>query len=248
VVAHGPREGGGEYLILERLPGTSFDNAWPTLTSAERQRIATDLALIVCRLHALPVAGWMENPWVRDVLESHRWRDAYHAPFEVGPLLVQSAIDQRPDQRRLLDNVAEFLEHRSFAFGSTPECFIHTDLHLRNVLVDGNRISGLIDYEGSRLGAPDVELDMLLRSFRTGRIDDDETGAWIAAFRRAYPDLFRVPNLIARLEAYEALWHLVQLHHWKPGDRWMSDPAASLADLLRGDFTARITRLLKDSS
>jgi aminoglycoside phosphotransferase (APT) family kinase protein len=244
VLAAGHRAGGGEYLVLERLPGERLDLAWGSLTTRERERVAGELAAIVQRLHALPAAGWMQNPWVEDVLRSHRWRDAYRPPPGVTPLLIESARGVRPDQQSLLDRVAVFVDQRMPAFGDERDVFLHTDLHFRNLLVDRGRITGLIDFEGSRRGPADVELDMFLRSMRWDSLPVDEARGFIRAFRRAYPAPFAHSRLVARLEVYEALWHLVQFHHWKPGDHWTSDPAESLAEILDGSFAAQVDEVL----
>jgi aminoglycoside 2''-phosphotransferase len=245
VAAHGEREQGGEYLVLERLPGTNLQDAWTDLDPEEQYRIGAGLGDIVRRIHALPVSDWMHNPWVEDVLVSRRWRDAYHAPPEVATELIESAGSMRPETHSLLARIGAFIAERSPAFASNPTAFIHTDLHFRNVVVADGRISGLIDFEGSRLGPADVELDMLSRTFQSG--DEAARLSYINAmsgFRSAYPAIFETPNLVARLEVYEALWHLVQLHHWQPGHRWTTDPADSLELLLQGSFTAHLHQFL----
>jgi aminoglycoside phosphotransferase (APT) family kinase protein len=147
----------------------------------------------------------------------------------------------RPETQFLLAKIADFIAERSCAFASNSMTFVHTDLHFRNVVVAEGRITGLIDFEGSRVGPADVELDMLLRTFQSA--DEASRLSYINAmsgFRSAYPAIFETPNLVARLEVYEALWHLVQLHHWQPGHRWANDPADSLELLLQGSFTAQL--------
>jgi aminoglycoside phosphotransferase (APT) family kinase protein len=125
---------------------------------------------------------------------------------------------------------------------------VHTDLHFRNALVDNGRVSGLIDFEGFRLAPADVELDMLLRSIRwtlasprAGSMDHEMVPRW---FSEEYPALFAHPRLIERLEVYEALWHLVQLHHWTSSAAWTRDPALALDRLLSGDFRCKSLALL----
>lgn len=248
-VASGMRQSGGEYLILERLPGENLERAWPSLDESDRVRIVQELGNIMKSLHALPIANWMHNPWVADVLAKKRWKDAYHAPPELYPLLMDSAVIARPELRPTLDSASLFIAARMFAFIPAPRTFIHTDLHLRNVVVDAGRVTGLIDFEGSRVGARDVELDMLLRSLAPG---DDGSGVrhtgTIAAFASTYPELFSSPHLVARLEVYEALWHLVQIHHWGPGQTWMTDPEEHLEALLAGTFRVRIRRMLDEAN
>lgn len=245
VVAHGAREG-GEFLILERLPGTTVGDAWSSLTTASRRTLVRELAEITRRLHALEPATWMENPWVADAMAG-RFADAYHAPPSLFVPLIASARRVRPDASDVLGGTGGFITTRIDAFagdGATP---VHTDLHVRNVLVDGGRISGLVDFEGFRLVPADVELDMLLRSIRwalaspvAGSMDYGMVPHW---FREGYPGLFAHPRLIERLEVYEALWHLVQLHWYPVGSP--DDPVVPLMAVLDGRFRKAMTELLE---
>lgn len=116
---------------------------------------------------------------------------------------------------------------------------VHTDLHVRNMLVDGDRISGLIDFEGFRLASADVELDMLLRSVRwalaspiTRSPGYEMVPRWLG---EDYPGLFAPPRLIERLEVYGALWHL-------KGSA--SDPAIQMESLLNGQVRETLIDLL----
>ncbi len=77
---------------------------------------------------------------------------------------------------------------------------------------EGDRITALLDFEGTRLGPPDMELDTLLRSIREpqpylGRNPRQDLTAdafaavpsWMAS---TYPALFDHPNLRERLEVH----------------------------------------------
>jgi len=244
VVAHGARDG-GEFLILERLPGTTVDEAWPSMSTASRRAIVRELAGITRHLHTLEPAGWMANPWVLDAMEG-RYADAYHAPPLLFGEMIDSARRARPDASVVLDRTRVFIARRIDAFSGDRDVPVHTDLHMRNVLVDGGRISGLVDFEGFRLAPGDVELDMLLRSVRwavaspEGESLDYQMVPHV--FREGYPGLFAHPRLIERLEVYEALWHLVQLH-WHP-EGSASDPAVLLDSLLNGQVRETLKALL----
>jgi aminoglycoside phosphotransferase (APT) family kinase protein len=85
-----------------------------------------------------------------------------------------------------------------------PTCSPHTDVHGHNVLLTDDVDDGLalLDWEGAHRAAPDLDLDMFLR--------------WAQAAH--YPELFAGTHLRARLEVYDAQWHLVQLlfdAHWR---------------------------------
>lgn len=245
VLAQGRRADAGEYLVLERLPGTTMDEAWPSLSTTSRRALVHELAVITRRLHALEPAAWMANPWVADAMAG-KYADAYHAPPSLFGELVASARWARTDASDVLDRAHAFIAGRIDAFAGDRDVPMHTDLHFRNVLVDEGRVTGLIDFEGFRLAPADTELDMLLRSIQwvlespiTRTMDYEMVPRW---FREVYPGLFAHPRLIERLEVYEALWHLVQLH-WHPAGG-LDDPVHALERLLQGQFRSRTAALL----
>jgi len=191
----------------------------------ERKQVIREFGTIVQRMHETALEDWMHNPWVEEVLARGRWGDAYHAPPQMYPHLIASAASERPDLQSLLDRVLSFISERMFAFGDAPATFIHTDLHFRNVVVDAGRVTGLVDFEGSRIGRRDAELDMLFRSLATDvQASASRFPGAVTALAAAYPDLLSDTHLLAKLEVYEALWQLVQAHHWHPGGTWTIDP------------------------
>lgn len=239
----------GEFLVIERLSGRTLDDVWPTLTMPARRLVMLDLARITMALHAIQVTPEMENPWISDALDIPVFADAYHAPPACCRALIASARNVRPDTRFILDAVQAFVEDRMDAFDHEREpVLVHADLHFRNVLVVETRVTGLIDFEGCRPASPDVELDTLIRFLGAKRqfgsaSTNDYSGA-IGWFREGYPELFARPGLVERLEIYEAMWHLVQLHHWKREYTSLADPVAALSNLLTGVFRRRIIDLL----
>ena len=245
VVASGERESGGEYLVLARLPGDNLERVWPDLSPPARREIGQQLGSHLRALHELSPASWMKNPWVADAVASERWRDAYHAPTETVPQAIEGARGIRPDLTPLLERLGGFVQERVPVCTTGPQGFVHTDVHLRNILVVGSAITGLVDYEGSRIGPLDMELDQFVR-FILDSGDQADTGytPFIAGMRETYPAVFRHPDLIARLEVYEAQWHLVQLHHWHTDATWTTDPAVGIERLIDGVFAAQVHRLL----
>jgi aminoglycoside phosphotransferase (APT) family kinase protein len=245
VVAFGERAGGGEFIILQRLPGENLEDAWPSLSPASRTSIIDELASILRTLHAIPQQSWMRCRWSELANETGDAHNAYHAPPTVAPALNESATTIRPEIGDLLEKAKQFIADRAALFSGDDDVFLHTDIHFRNVIVDQGRITGLIDFEGSRPGPIDIECNMLIRWISSRR--DHAQGTYrtiLADLDRAYPQLLTVPHLATRLEVRELIWMLVQLHHWRPGATWMDDPATAIREVLVGDFRSRINLAL----
>lgn len=245
VLAKGQHDQSGEFIILERLPGSNLQDAWPMLSEKQRRSFSESIGSMILTLHSMPVEDWMQNPWANDAFSTRNARDAYHAPVHEIDWIADSAAVTRPDLLHLVDEVRQFVNRRSHVFELEETCLIHADLHFRNVMVDGDQITGLIDFEGARPAPRSTELDMLFRwLIEENQKAPGEYNGLISGMMSTYPELFDDQELVSKLEIYELLWQLVQLHHWHPGARWMSDPARHIEAVLRGSFGQNVARLL----
>lgn len=235
--------GRGEYLVLTRLPGRSLADAWPDLSPARLRHVGAQVGRIVATLHALPAHEQMRCAWADDAVgPGGDPRDAYHAPPAAVGVLAEAARTCT-DDAVTVDEAAALVTGRltDGAFPSDEaQMFCHLDLHAGNIIVEGDAVTGLVDFEGSRPATPDTDLDMLLRSLRA------RTGgrAFLRGFASAYPKLVEGPRLLDRLEAYEVLWQLVQLLHWEPGATWAPDPRGELRAVFDGRWRREIAALL----
>jgi len=248
VVAHRPHGGTGrrEWLVLERVPGITLAAAWPALGRRERALAARQLGAILHALHQVSVPADVRPPWLDDALAPDGpIRDAYHAPPDRYRDLLAAAEDVPGIDPGVLREVEAFIAERMDAFAPPPaeaEVLVHVDVHFGNIMwddADGGRISALLDFEGARSAAPDLELDTLLRFTREPQLYDwrpvaltrRDLAGFVDWLADAYPALFAHPRLDARLAVYEALWQLVQLLHYAPGSG-APDPWGHLLALL----------------
>lgn len=241
VLAIGKRDPDGEFIILERLPGVNLQDAWPMLTSTPRRALCEDIGSMIRTLHATPLAEWASNPWVDHAMASKNAGNAYHAPVKEFGWLAESAVQTRPDLEPLINQVKQFITANLPLFDEEEPVFVHADLHFRNIMVHEGQISGLIDFEGAQPAPRSTELDMLVR-WLIGQSENDAASYvdLIPGLRSTYSELFGDRHLVSKLEVYELLWHLVQLHHWQPGARWMNDPGEHIDAVLRGTFGEKV--------
>jgi len=248
------RDEAGEWLVSRRLPGDTMASAWPRLDPARRSRVGRMLGSLMRSLHHVPVATSAPRWWI-DAHESPLLRNAYRPRVTLGPALVEAARELPDADQGLLDETAALFDERIGLFASDTEVLVHGDLYGHNILVTmtPSGVSGLLDWEGARTAPADVELDMFLR-WATAADDFPQSPGAPSSIRRgdclelidhvavSYPELFAIPNLKARLEVYDALWHLVQLlldGYWRANDPSATDGRSPTWDRLRALLEGR---------
>jgi aminoglycoside phosphotransferase (APT) family kinase protein len=222
-VGEGP-VAGGEWLVTTTLPGVTLAEAWSGLDGTARRRVGAELGRALRTLHeeADLVA---EAQWWRDAQEAPQLHNAYHPMVRMGPVMVAAARLLPSVDDVVLDEVEAFIDERLPLFEEDIDAFVHSDIHGHNLLVDPatGALTGVLDWEGSHRAAPDEELDMLLRWVQAAHnfparpgdpceIEKGDVLELVDHIGSAYPELLSGPRLRERLELYEALWQLVQLH------------------------------------
>lgn len=245
VVAWGVDDLLGEYLLQTWLPGEPLLRAWLTHPdTATREwwiegyvQALRALQSVSCsapgelpRAPARPGAPAPDPatwPSWRACVE-HRIRRRLHGLHRV------PGVD-----RELLQAVERYLRRHSPALTDGPWCVVHRDLHFGNLLVEGPRVTAVLDFELAEAGPPDYELDTLWRFLDDPAQFAEVGGAahatparfasvW-ARLRRACPPLFAVPHLRVRLSLYaldHALSSLLQLQR----RRGFGEPASAVEE------------------
>jgi aminoglycoside phosphotransferase (APT) family kinase protein len=118
--------------------------------------------------------------------------------------------------RTLLDAVEAFHRNESHALDEGAARLVHRDLHFGNALVEGDRITALLDFEAAVAAPPEYELDQLVRFLRWPQMfltdmPAVDAGAfrdvW-SGLRGAYPELFHARQLGTRLALYALEYEL----------------------------------------
>lgn len=140
LLAHGVIEG-WNYLAMSGLAGARIGDVWPTADRTTRVRLAQQAGALLARLHAVPVAPSEGldptrfrarlSSLARDVAAAHRGRN----------LLAPSP-----------ESIAAYVaEHAELLFQG-DDVLVHADVTDDHLLVEGERITGLIDFGDAQLG------------------------------------------------------------------------------------------------
>ena len=192
---------GWPYLVMGQLPGRRMDEAWPSLSRADRVRLAGEVGGMIAALHALP-AGGATLPYAGVV-----W-DGFIAA-------QRAACVERQTSRRAdpvwVARIPDFLAAVDLSDPRDP-VFLHTEVMPDHMLVDGDgHLSGLVDFEPSMIGAREYEFASVGIFFAAG---DREllAAALDGAGARRDADLARRLLAYALLHRYSHLgWYLERM-------------------------------------
>ena len=152
----GAGDDGGTLLVMERVEGEKAGEYFPDLAAPppeHRRAIGTQLATALAHLHAVPLdtlAGTGLDVHASVSEESlsaavngmaARIGDLTGPPIAAVPLARQWLLDH-------IDDVVP----------SGPLCVLQGDFGLHNTLVDGDRVTALVDWEAATIGPPAREL------------------------------------------------------------------------------------------
>ena len=227
IVAYGG-EVGADYLILERVPGRPLAHCWPTMADSARQNAVTQLA------HQLQLLHYTRTPEGLPPIETPQLiRPGVSRPAEALLRAIETARRMPNVDTTLMSDLSLLVHENAPAldpFESTT--LVHGDLTFENLLWDGRKLT-MLDYEWSQGAPPDVDLDILLRCCALPFLhvapayerladprDYRNVPGWLA---QAYPALFEVSRLGARLMLYSISFDMREL--------LMFPPKASARDL-----------------
>jgi len=236
---------GADWMITERLPGQVLSRCWPAMSRADRRSAITQLAERLQQLHAYVLNESLPEVATPQLFAS----SAGPGSFDRLMCGLDAAQDLEHIDPVLILRAKTLVRENLAALDPVPaETLIHGDIHFENVLWDGERITGLLDFEWARTAAPDLELDVFLRfcAFPFLHVAEDyeqvtlpgdyaEVPRWLA---EDYPELFAHPRLQDRLRVYSIAYDLRELL-MDPPDRPVEllshlHPYHRLADTVEG--------------
>ena len=214
---------GREWMLLRRATGEVLGRRWPRMSRDERRRVVHQLGQALAALHALPLpTGWQRPDLMPEALARRVTPPEIAAPFQQPPARVHAIADAARTlpgvDHELIDEAEALVAARLPLFAAHRRALVHADLHSENVMVDGDRLTAVLDFEAALPAAPDLELDVPLRFCAWPHLpvakeyeaqmrpeDFRDVPAWLA---EAYPALFAGPNLRERLEVYAVVYDL----------------------------------------
>ena len=155
---------GGPFMVTEFLQGRSFDTSnaehRAVLRDHWQQRSALPSAIVnalvgvhACPLHGLSFLPSAASGEATAVYELERCRTLAH----------EARVKDEP----IVALAFHWLERHRPETGSLT--LVHGDFHMRNLLIDGERVSGIVDWEVARLSNPLFDLAYMSIPYLSGK-------------------------------------------------------------------------------
>ena len=183
------------WLLEEWVSGSWFDPS--RVSHADELTIAADLGRYLCRLHTIRAKGfgWISSPQLDAPYRTFgAWLDGRERVMEEACLTGAMPETVLP----VLDTAVRFLRE---SYGGPP-VLCHRDLQRANIMIEGTRITAIIDWEGQEACDPAYDIAVLLS--RMSRFwcppkDNEILTAILRGYDPAGPDDFRRRIIAHRL-------------------------------------------------
>ncbi len=139
----GERDGWG-WLLMERLPGRTLKEAWPSLSTEDKQRLMPELGELLATLHAIDDPRLAVIPpadWTEFVAEQREKAVDHHR---------RTGLDEA-----WVAQIPGFLD--AVDLGTPPVVPLHTEFMRDHIMLDDGRITGLFDFEPAMRGAAEYD-------------------------------------------------------------------------------------------
>ncbi|KAF4414625.1 kinase-like domain [Fusarium acutatum] len=201
-----------EHLVMENIPGSTLEQAWPTLSHLERMSIADQVVSLVQRLRELRSTDINAALLFRRPLRAGL-RDATDLSMErIKPYLSD-------------EHIVAYVNKRSVMMEGQLNVFTHGDLDWGNILIADKQVCGLIDLESSGYFPPYWEWIMVKRISHKERED-----SWLSLLEKR----LRTPDWQGMWEVEQLIMALDEFSHWHltPAGREMNQ-ARGWAEVMR---------------
>ena len=140
---------GSPFLLVERLPGASIGHMYD-LPKTRNKRLADDIAVRLAAIHKVPLSAFdnrVSGATIKTSEKNLAWiREGYR---NWQALNMPSAI---------YDLAWEWLTRNVEVNDKAPRTMVHGDYGFNNLLIDGDKVSAILDWEFAHIGNPAYDL------------------------------------------------------------------------------------------
>lgn len=194
-----------EALVMERARGTVLQHDIFEMQDADQQELFQQVLRVVQQLSQI------SYPDFGPVNEPDKSYPSYGAYLSFGfQKQIAQIREAKLAEETAIQQFEQYFLDRAGLFDDDKSVFVHTDLHMGNLMHDGSELTAVIDFDHSRRAPVMLELATLLsflgdpQQFVEGRPEfarykGQKFLHLVPVLRQELPELFDDPNLLKKL-------------------------------------------------
>ena len=233
-------EGSFSYLVTKKIKGNNVAQDWIRMSDIEKEEIFKSVISQIKIFHSIDFHEYR----IPVVLSKNGYRNLMDA---VNSATDFSVLDKNKFAKKDISHI-EYLESflnknlRILDEENTAK-LVHNDIHLENIIWDGVKFAGIIDFDWVCQAPIDYELWKIIEIIRQPRhsvngelVPLGEPYAlekYFHVFKESYPELFLKPNLANRIRLY----HIQEII----GNRFLDFQNAKISKIIFSDIDSEMS-------
>lgn len=238
---------GKQYLLMEKLKGTNIVYGWRDFDMKQKENFIAQLVEELKKYHSLAAPQYSLPICSSGAFLN--FKDAFQRIISFDKIKIDTLSSEH---RKDVGLLKKFYENNIAVLNEVNTAvFIHNDIHLENIFYEGNKITGIIDFDWASYAPKDYELRHITQTFRYPLYTVEEkleplyeNYQMIEEFRllkKHYPALFEHTNLAARIRLYYLEKILDRLVGWRGNnDKALQIFSEEMRDIYRTDWLERL--------
>lgn len=202
------------YLIYHKIKGDNLYSKWHLMNTKQRKSIVKQLCNSLKIINQAPHQG-AEINWQEHILEK-----------------INTSLNKIKQKKTIsldfIQAIEKFVFENKHVLIEQKLALVYWDAHFDNILVQDNKIVGVLDFERTQQSSIDFGLDIIKRMQEyPKKYMSEESEKFCQAkdyanllewFKEFYPELFNFKNLNRRLDLYAIEHDLNTLLDWPDSD------------------------------
>lgn len=214
------------YIIYPKIRGVNLYSKWHLMNNAERKNIIGEICTTLKIINKASTKKFADKFGLNSNLN---WEKVI-----VGKIHESLSNLESRDilSKESIHSIKAFVSKNSFALSEQDVKIVYWDIHFDNVIIEENKLVGLIDFERTELCSIDFVLDVVKRmmdhpkkyvsaEFEKFAVKEDYQNL-MTWYKEFYPELFSFKNLDLRLALYSIEHNLSTLIGW-PEDKKLEE-------------------------
>ncbi|HBH12361.1 MAG TPA: hypothetical protein DDX29_04450 [Clostridiales bacterium] len=180
-----------QFQLMDRKEGRRLLIYWNKVNNKAKRNIVNQMGISIASIHNMHeydhYGWWEKSKGFSDIIEYRQYKDQIIIDRLIGCELyenktIMSGIENIPELRSQLKNEKSTIVHRDFS--------------IRNIIIKGNAVTGVVDFEHSRPDDPVIDFCTILQ---TDMLDDEEL---MKSFYDGYTSIRKFPANFSDNKAY----------------------------------------------